>query len=80
MLKFLIFFFNSSGTVKGGEEVETICNILEPFKLTVHVARNLSPWSHNLPDVDVIGRLHAVKVRLVDSRLGGREDRVTIRL
>ena len=36
--------------------------VLEPASLTVYVARNLSPWYHDVPDVDVMGKLHAVKV------------------
>ena len=36
--------------------------VLEPASLAVYVARNLSPWYHDVPDVDVMGKLHAVKV------------------
>ena len=36
--------------------------VLEPASLAVYVARSLSPWYHDVPDVDVMGKLHAVKV------------------
>ena len=39
--------------------------VLEPANVTVHVARNLSPWYHDVPDVDVKGKLHVVKVSLL---------------
>ena len=39
--------------------------VLEPANVTVHVARNLSPWYHDVPDIDVKGKLHAVKVSLL---------------
>ena len=36
--------------------------VLEPVSLAVYVARNLSPWYHDVPGVDVIGKLQVVKV------------------
>ena len=39
--------------------------VLEPANVTVHVARNLSPWYHDVPDIDVKGKLHTVKVSLL---------------
>ena len=49
-------------TIEDGEHVGTTCSILEPFKLSVYIARNLSPWYRKLPDIDVTGKLCAVKV------------------
>ena len=45
-----------------GENIGATRLVLEPANLAVYVARNLSPWYHDVPDVDVVGRLHAVKV------------------
>ena len=45
-----------------GENVGATRLVLEPASLAVYVARNLSPWYHDVPDVDVTGKLHAVKV------------------
>lgn len=38
--------------------------VLEPLHLALHVARSLSPWYHKIPDIDVVGKLNAVKVCL----------------
>lgn len=38
--------------------------VLEPLHLALHVARSLSPWYHKIPDIDVVGKLDAVKVYL----------------
>ena len=39
--------------------------VLEPVNLAVYIARNLSPWYHQVPDIDVVGKLHAVKVGVI---------------
>lgn len=48
-----------------GENMGASRLVLEPVSLAVYVARNLSPWYHDVPDVDVVGKLHAVKVSCV---------------
>lgn len=48
-----------------GENIGASRLVLEPVSLAVYVARNLSPWYHDVPDVDVVGKLHAVKVSCV---------------
>lgn len=48
-----------------GENIGATRLVLEPANLAVYVARNLSPWYHDVPDVDVMGKLHAVKVSCV---------------
>ena len=45
-----------------GENIGSTRLVLEPASLAVYVARNLSSWYHDVPDVDVMGKLHAVKV------------------
>lgn len=45
-----------------GENIGPTRLVLEPASLAVYLARNLSPWYHEVPDIDVIGKLHAVKV------------------
>ena len=48
-----------------GENIGATRLVLEPVSLAVYVARNLSPWYHDVPDIDVMGKLHAVKVSCV---------------
>lgn len=48
-----------------GENIGASRLVLEPVSLAAYVARNLSPWYHDVPDVDVVGKLHAVKVSCV---------------
>ena len=48
-----------------GENIGATRLVLEPAHLAVYVARNLSPWYHDVPDVDVKGKLDAVKVSCV---------------
>ena len=48
-----------------GENIGASRLVLEPASSAVYVARNLSPWYHDVPDVDVMGKLHAVKVSCV---------------
>ena len=48
-----------------GETIGLTQLVLEPVNVTVHVARNLSPWYRDVPDIDVKGKLHVVKVRLL---------------
>ena len=45
-----------------GENIGPTCLVLEPVSLAVYLGRNLSPWYHEVPDIDVMGKLHAVKV------------------
>lgn len=45
-----------------GEKIGATRLVLEPVSLAVYLARSLSPWYHEIPDVDVMGKLHAVKV------------------
>ena len=47
-----------------GETIGPTQLVLEPVNVTVHVARNLSPWYRDVPDIDVKGKLHVVKVSL----------------
>jgi len=49
-----------------GENIGATRLVLEPASLAVYVARNLSPWYHDVPDIDVLGRLPAVKVSCVN--------------
>ena len=46
------------------ETVGPTRSVLEPLHLALHVARSLSPWYHKIPDIDVVGKLDAVKVCL----------------
>jgi hypothetical protein len=39
--------------------------IVEPMSMTIYLARNLSPWCHDIPDIDVHGKLMAVEASLV---------------
>ena len=48
-----------------GETIGPTQLVLEPANVTVHVARNLSPWYRDVPDIDVKGKLLAVKVSLL---------------
>ena len=48
-----------------GESIGPTRLVLEPASLAVYLARNLSPWYHDIPDIDVVGKLHAVKVSSV---------------
>ena len=48
-----------------GENIGATRLVLEPAHLAVYVARNLSPWYHDAPDVDVMGKLDVVKVSCV---------------
>ena len=52
-----------------GENVGPARLVLEPASLAVYLTRNLSPWYHEIPDIDVMGKLHAVKVRSVQQLL-----------
>ena len=51
-----------------GETIGPTQLVLEPVNVTVHVARNLSPWYRDVPDIDVKGKLHVVKVSLLTNR------------
>lgn len=67
LLKFtlLLFLVLFRAVMTDGENIGTTRLVLEPVSLAVYVARNLSPWYHDVPDVDVMGKLHAVKVSCV---------------
>ena len=45
-----------------GETVGPSCHVLDPLHLVVYLSRSLSPWYHKIPDIDVTGKLLAVKV------------------
>ncbi|XP_066022142.1 intermembrane lipid transfer protein VPS13C isoform X9 [Pocillopora verrucosa] len=53
----------SRAVMTDGETIGPTQLVLEPANVTVHVARNLSPWYHDVPDIDVKGKLHTVKLR-----------------
>ena len=63
--KTIVFFCTIRAVMTDGETIGPTQLVLEPANLTVHVARNLSPWYHDVPDIDVKGKLHAVKVSLM---------------
>lgn len=67
LLKFtlLLFLVLFRAVMTDGENIGATRLVLEPVSLAVYVARNLSPWYHDVPDVDVMGKLHAVKVSCV---------------
>lgn len=67
LLKFtlLVFLVLFRAVMTDGENIGATRLVLEPVSLAVYVARNLSPWYHDVPDVDVMGKLHAVKVSCV---------------
>jgi len=67
LLKFtlLLFLVSFRAVMTDGENIGATRLVLEPVSLAVYVARNLSPWYHDVPDVDVMGKLHAVKVSCV---------------
>ena len=50
-----------------GENIGPTRLVLEPASLAVYLARNLSPWYHDIPDIDVMGKLHAVKVSSIQN-------------
>ena len=60
-----LFLFIIRAVMTDGETIGPTQLVLEPANVTVHVARNLSPWYHDVPDIDVKGKLHAVKVSLL---------------
>ena len=51
-----------------GETIGPTQLVLEPANVTVHVARNLSPWYRDVPYIDVKGKLLAVKVSLLKKK------------
>ena len=61
----LLSLVSFRAVMKDGENIGATRLVLEPVNLAVYVARNLSPWYHDVPDVDVMGKLHAVKVSCV---------------
>ena len=63
--KTILFLCTIRAVMTDGETIGPTQLVLEPANLTVHVARNLSPWCHDVPDIDVKGKLHAVKVSLL---------------
>lgn len=67
LLKFtlLLFLVLLRAVMTDGENIGATRLVVEPVSLAVYVARNLSPWYHDVPDVDVMGKLHAVKVSCV---------------
>lgn len=63
-----------------GENIGATRLVLEPASLAVYLARNLSPWYHDAPDIDVMGKLHAVKVSCLKYKLLRRkiQNKITI--
>lgn len=58
-----------------GENIGSTRLVLEPASLAVYVARNLSSWYHDVPDVDVMGKLHAVKVSSPNKKSTRKENK-----
>ena len=61
----IVFLCTIRAVMTDGETIGPTQLVLEPANVTVHVARNLSPWYHDVPDIDVKGQLHVVKVSLL---------------
>ena len=61
----ILFLFIIRAVMTDGETIGPTQLVLEPANVTVHVARNLSPWYRDVPYIDVKGKLHAVKVSLL---------------
>ena len=64
----ILFLYTMRAVMTDGETIEPTQLVLEPANVTVHVARNLSPWYRDVPDIDVKGKLHVVKVSLLTNR------------
>lgn len=60
--KMILFLCTSRAVMTDGETIGPAQLVIEPANLTVLVARSLSPWYHDVPDIDVEGKLHEVKV------------------
>ena len=52
------------GSITKDEKLQTSSVIIEPMSMTVYLTRNLSPWFHEIPDVNVHGKLRAVEVHI----------------
>ena len=52
----------SSAIISEGETIVAQRLILKPISLELSLARSLSSWYHDIPDIDVAGQLHAVNV------------------
>ena len=65
LMKYSFSFFIIRAVMTDGETIGPTQLVLEPANVTVHVARNLSPWYRDVPDIDVKGKLLAVKVSLL---------------
>ena len=61
----ILFLCTMRAVMTDGETIGPTQLVLEPANVTVHVARNLSPWYRDVPYIDVKGKLHAVKVSLL---------------
>ena len=64
----ILFLYTMRAVMTDGETIGPTQLVLEPANVTVHVARNLSPWYRDVPDIDVKGKLHVVKVSLLTNR------------
>ena len=64
----ILFLHTMRAVMTDGETIGPTQLVLEPANVTVHVARNLSPWYRDVPDIDVKGKLHVVKVSLLTNR------------
>lgn len=47
--------------MKDSETPEASSVIVEPISMAISLARNLCPWFHDIPDIDVKGKLKAVQ-------------------
>lgn len=47
--------------MKDSETPEASSVIVEPISMSIFLARNLCPWFHDIPDIDVKGKLKAVQ-------------------
>ena len=61
----ILFLYTMRAVMTDGETIGPTQLVLEPANVTVHVARNLSPWYRDVPDINVKGKLHVVKVSLL---------------
>ncbi|XP_068741113.1 intermembrane lipid transfer protein VPS13A-like [Montipora capricornis] len=52
----------SRAIMTDGETVGPTRHVLDPLHLVVYLSRSLSPWYHKIPDIDVTGKLLAVKL------------------
>ena len=61
MLNSVCHFFPSV-VISEDESIAAQRLILKPISLDLTLTRSLSSWYHEVPDIDVVGKLHAVSV------------------